>query len=198
PNDKRVFLLMALLDYAEGNVKTGISQIKQLLPRVADPALAAIARKVMSEGETLGGDQTQLQAHFAKLLALPGSAIAADSGMRKLGDEYLKRGSFLLAMKCFYESRDLVEIGRTYLALASHLFSIGDEKGAAISAGFGKNALVAALRNDPTSSKAHLYLALYYFERNEIPNSKQHIEAGLGCPATYETKRRLLALRNQS
>ncbi|MFZ2961265.1 MAG: tetratricopeptide repeat protein [Candidatus Ozemobacteraceae bacterium] len=191
PSDPRIPVVMALLDYAEGKVQTGVDRLRKALAATSDPELARIIKRVLAEGGALRDGEISA-ARFASLLALPGSG--GPDGLIRLGEEYLRRGSFLLALKCFMEAKDLAEVGRGYLALATHLFTAGEEKAAARAAGFGLNALNSELKRLPNASKAHLYMALYYFERGDSASAKRHVQSGMVGQPTLETRKHLSTL----
>lgn len=194
PNDPRLPVLLALLDYAEGRVAEGMARLQNQLNSVTDQGLVRVIRRVLLEGGSIKDGEVS-SARFAKLLALPGAG--GQEGLTRLGEEYLRRGSFFHALKVANEAKDLAEVGRAYLALASHLFSAGDGKAAAWAAGFGLNSLGEALRRSPGSARAHLYQALYHFERRDLEAAKQAVQSGLKCGPELETRRHLTALQQQ-
>lgn len=195
PSDTRAKILLAAINYFEGRDQEARETLNALMPDLKDQSLKMIAQRILNDCRTQGSEQSRQE--FASELALPGSDRAPRAGMSKLGEDFLRRGSFFTALKCFLESRNLAEIGRVYLALASNLAAGGDAKGASVAAGFGMNALNAELKQNPASSRAHLYLALYHFERKDRASSLRHIEAGLRSPNSPETVRQLSALKNQ-
>jgi len=196
PSDSRITVLTALIDYSTGKVREGIFRLKKSLNDVNDPMLLAVCKRVISDGEYVRNSSADGTVDFAKILALPGSERGSIEAMNGLGEEYLKRGSYFLALRCFMDGKDLAEIGRGYLALASHLHSAGDDEGSALAAGFGINSLTEELRRNPSSAKAHLYLSLYYFEREDPQTARRHIATGLSFQPNFETKRHLVALRS--
>jgi len=197
PSDERTQTLDLVLNYFRENSSENNAKMRKLLPQLKDSNLKGILMRTIQCSEAPAKDSLAARQKLAEELALPGTPRATSKGLVRLGEEYLARGSYFAALKCFIESRNLAEIGRVYLAMASNLTAAGDEKGAAIAAGFGMNALNEELRKNPNSSKAHLYLAIYYFERKDQIGARNHVEAGLEAPSTPETHRRLVALKEQ-
>ncbi len=196
PDDSRLLVLFSLIDLFDGKVKEAETRLKKAVKMTDDPALANMAKKILEDPSLARGPESR--ARLASFLLLPGAPGAAPESLQALGESYLQRGSALSALKIFIELKDLAEIGRTYLSMASQQFAVGEEKAAAVTAGYGMNALNEELRLNPTSARAHLYLALYYSQRKDRNSCMRHVQAGLRCPATSETKRQLLALRGAS
>lgn len=193
--DPRIPIVSALIDYARGDLREGLARLKKQLPGIKDSSMRAICQRIIADGEAAarpGGPAID----FAGMLALPGSAAATPEAANLAGERYLKRGSYFAALKCYMESRDLAEIGRGYLAIASSLAAAGEKKASAAASGFGLNALQEELGRNPQSARAHLYLALYYFERRELTAARSEARAGLETGAEGETQRHLKALLN--
>ncbi len=196
PKDERLPVILSLLDYAQGKTKEGVERLSKIRSGVNDPGLQMLCDKIVSEGEGAGSGMKDPKV-LAQILALPGTPQASPDSIRKLGESLLKRGSFFSAMKCYLEDRDLAEIGRVYLALASYLFAQGDSNGSALAAGFGLNSVREALRRNPRDAAANLYLALYFFERSDRRSAARYIKAGLQGSPSPDTRRHLTVLMSQ-
>ena len=194
PDDGRLAVLFSLLDLMDGKAKEAVARLKRLQKAPADDqGLTAMVQRILQDPElTKGGD---VRARLSAMLLLPGAVGASPEVLQQLGEDFLLRGSYFQALKVFIEGHDLPEIGRAYLSMASNQFAAGEEKAAAVSAGFGMNALQEELKHCPTSAKAHLYLALYYSQRHDRVSSQRHVQAGLSCPAEIKTRRQLQALK---
>lgn len=196
PGDPRVMIVAALLDYARGDLQGGLARLKKQLPGIKDSSMRAICQRIIADGEAAarpGGPAID----FAGMLALPGSSASTPEAVNLIGERYLKRGSYFAALKCYMESRDLAEIGRGYLAIASSLAAAGEKNASAAASGLGINALREELKGNPQSARAHLYLALYYFERRDIASARSEARAGLQAGGEEEdTHRHLRALLN--
>lgn len=193
PGDPRVTIVSALLEYAQGDLQSGLARLKKALPGIKESSMRAICQRIIADGEAAsrpGGPAID----FAGMLALPGSPAATPEAVNLIGEQYLKRGSYFSALRCYMETRDLAEIGRGYLAIASSLASSGEAQASAVAAGFGTNALQEAIRQNPRSARAHLYLALYHFERRELAPAKAAANAGLSTGVRGDTQRHLKAL----
>jgi len=191
--DSRVAIVSALVDYAQGDLRGGLTRLKKQLPGIKDSSMRAICQRIIADGEAAarpGGPAID----FAGLLALPGSPAATPEAVNLIGEQYLKRGSFFAALRCYMESRDLAEIGRAYLAIASYLAAAGEKKASAAAAGFGLNAIQEDLKRNPQSARAHLYLALYHFERRDVVSARSEARAGLETGVAGDTRRHLKAL----
>ncbi len=193
PDDARNGILLALLDYSQGKIDSGIERINSLLPAVKDPALKSICSRIIADGRS----STAGKLNFVSVLALPGASHAGKDSYRLLGEDYLKQGSYFTAMKYFRAAGDNAEIGRTWLGLASSLHASGESNLAATTAGYGLNALKTELVANPDNSRAHLYLALYHFERGDKVAARQAIERGLASQSCERsTRTRLTAILN--
>lgn len=193
PGDPRVTIVSALLEFAQGDLRNGLARLKKALPGIKDSSMRAICQRIIADGEAAsrpGGPAID----FAGLLALPGSPAATPEAVNLIGERYLKRGSYFSALRCYMETRDLAEIGRGYLAIASNLASAGEKQASAVAAGFGTNALREAVRQNPQSARAHLYLALYHFERRQLGQARAAANAGLSTGVRGDTQRQLRAL----
>ncbi len=197
PNDARFSVLLALVDYSQGKIDVGIERIKQLLPQIKDAGFATVCKKIIADGEYAHNQLGSKEVDFAQILALPGAAHAPVESFKLLGDDALKRGSFFTALKFYLKSRDVAEVGRTYLGIASSLANSGELEASALAAGFGVKALDDVLAKNPFSGRANLYKALYAFERNDLTPAKQAIEKGLRDGREPDTKRRLTSLLNK-
>lgn len=195
-SDERAKVMLLLADFFEGQGTQIQDDLKRVIPTIKDQSLSKMAKRILAFCTGPNGGSNHKQT-LARELALPGSDLSGAFGLTKFGEDLLKRGSYFSALKCFLESRNLSEIGRVYLAMASNLASSGDEKGATIATSFGLNALNQELKVHPQSERAHLYLALYYFERNDQAAARRHIEAGLSVTTGQDVKRNLLALKGQ-
>ncbi len=196
PDDPRISVLFALLDYAEGKIETGIARLRQLLPQVEDQGFRIICQRIIDDGQYADSTSGRQRIDFVEVMALPGAEHAPKSSFRLIATDYLKRGSFFSAMRYFMMAQDLSEVGRTYLGLSSALYIGGDEKAAAIAAGYGLKALKDELARDPESSRANLYLALYHFERDEMLQASRAVQHGLNGNPERGTRQRLTALLN--
>jgi len=192
PTDHRVPVMGALIACVGGRSKEGVAGMRKGLAEVNDPQIKLLAHRILEEMDA--ARQTGRQIDYSSLLALPGSRGNSTDDLKMIGEDYLKQGSYFAALKNFHEAHDLAEIGRCYLALASQLFSNGDEETSALSAGFGLQALNEELRKNPASSRADLYLALYHFERRAKKQAKSLVEAGLRGQAEPATRRHLRLL----
>ena len=193
PEDGRLLVLFSLIDLFDGRTKEAEARLKKAAKMTDDASLANMARKILEDPSLARGPEAR--ANLASFLLLPGAPGAASDSLQALGESLLQRGSTFAALKVFIELKDLAEIGRTYLSMASSQFAGGEEKAAAVTAGFGMNALQEELRLNPTSAKSHLYLALYYSQRRDKEACLRHVQAGLKCPAQPQTRRQLIALR---
>jgi tetratricopeptide (TPR) repeat protein len=198
PGDERAHVMMAIARYFLETADAVQPVLKNLLNTLKDPHLKDMIQRVSQNCSQGRGNESQLKADLANELALPGAERSSSASLSRLGEEYLKRGSFFLALKCFVESRNLAEIGRVYLALASNLAMSGDTRGASVAAGFGLNALKEDLHRNPGNPRAHLYLALYYHEQNNLAAVRSHVEAGLLLPAPADVQRNLQVLKQQA
>ncbi len=196
PDDSRILILLALLDYSEGKIAEGVARIKKQLPMVEDPALKGICEKIMADGHLADAAMGSNRVNFAGILALPGAPHAPLSAYVLLGEDYLKRGSFLTAMKYFVAAQDLAEVGRTYLGLASALSSAGEKDAAALAAGYGLQALEQELSVHNRNNRAHLYLALFHYDRGDKVAARKSIERGLAVDGESLTRQRLTAMLN--
>ncbi len=193
PDDSRNAILLALLDYSQGNMAAGIERINDLLPGLKDPALKNICTRIISDGKSAGSAKVD----FVGVLALPGARHAAKSSYRMLGEDYLKQGSYFTAIKYFKAADDVAEIGRSWLGLASALHTSGETSLAATTAGYGIKALHHELAANPGNSRANLYLALYHYERGDKVAARQAIERGLASQSCERsTRQRLTAVLN--
>ena len=191
PGDARIEILLGLLDYSEGKVKDGVARIRSLMPKVNDPAMVNICRQILSDGDQVNAGKP---ADFVSMLALPGAPHAHYSSFRILGEDLLKQGSFLTAMKHFAAARDYAEIGRTYLGLASALNASGESEMSALAAGYGLGALNADLQQNPGNGRAYLYTALYWYERNDKASACQALNRGLAGASDPATRQRMTAM----
>lgn len=194
PDDPRFAVLLALLDYSEGKIDVGVARLQQLLPQLEDPSFRAVCQKIIEDGRYADSKNGSGRIDFTEVMALPGAGHAPKSSFSLIATDYLKRGSFFSAMRYFMMAQDLAEVGRTYLGLSSALHLSGEKKPAAIAAGFGLKALNTDLNQNPESSRANLYLALYHFERDELMQASQAVKRGLGGDADRNTRQRLTAL----
>ena len=193
PDDARNGILLALLDYSQGKIDSGVERINSLLPAVKDPALKSICTRIIADGKS----STAGKLNFVSVLALPGARHAAKDSYRMLGEDYLKQGSYFTAMKHFRAAGDNAEIGRTWLGLASSLHTSGETSLAATTAGYGLNVLQSELAANPGNSRAQLYLALYHYERGDKVAARQAIERGLASQTCERsTRTRLTAILN--
>lgn len=192
--DPRISVTLALLDYTEGKIEVGIARLKQLLPEIKDPGFKAICSRIIEDGKYADQVSGAAKVDFAEVLALPGAQHAPKSSFRIIATDYLKRGSFFSAMKFFLQSQDLAEVGRTYLGLSSALHLGSETESAAIAAGFGLKAIRDELQRNPNSGRANLYLALYFFERNEFTQANSAVSLGLKGDSERGTRKRLTAL----
>jgi len=191
--DPRITIVSALVDFAQGDLQGGLTRLKKQLPTVKDSGLRSVCQRIIADGEAAarpGGPAID----FAGLLALPGSPAASPEAVNLIGERHLKRGSFFAALRCYMESRDLAEIGRAYLAIASFLAATGDTRASAVAAGYGISALREELKRNPLSARAHLYLALYHFERRDLRSARAEAQAGLDTGVAGETRRHLKTL----
>ena len=192
PGDARIEILLGLADYAEGKVDAGIARMRKLLPVVEDESMKAICQQIINDGNKV--DATGRPVDFISMLALPGAPHAPFDSFRLVGEDALRRGSFLTAMKYFANARDYAEIGRTYLGIASALASSGETEIAAVAAGYGLAALDAELQQNPANGRASLYAALYHFERNDMAAARQALNRGLSGKCDAVTRKRLTTL----
>jgi cytochrome c-type biogenesis protein CcmH/NrfG len=192
--DPRLSVILALLDYAEGKIDTGVARLEQLLPKLEDKGFKAVCSRIISDGRYADSKRRTQQVDFAQIMALPGAAHASIDSYGLVAADFLKRGSFFTAMKYFLKARDLAEIGRTYLGLSSALYTGGEKDAAAVAAGFGLKALNDELAKEPTHPRANLYLALYYFERQEFSLADNAIKKGLTGMGDKRTRKRLTSL----
>lgn len=193
PGDPRVIVVSALLEYAQGDLQAGLARLKKALPGIKESSMRAICQRIIADGEAAsrpGGPAID----FAGMLALPGSPAATPEAVNLIGERYLKRGSYFSALRCYMETRDLAEIGRGYLAIASNLAAAGETRASAAAAGFGTNALREAIRQNPQSARSHLYLALYHFERRQFGQARAAANAGLSTGVRGDTQRQLRTL----
>ncbi|MGM0599828.1 MAG: tetratricopeptide repeat protein [Candidatus Rifleibacteriota bacterium] len=193
-NDPRLSVILALLDYAEGKIETGVARLEQLLPQLKDKGFKAVCNRIINDGRYADSKRGSEQVDFARIMALPGATHASIDSYGLVAADSLKRGSFFTAMKYFLKARDLAEIGRTYLGLSSALYTGGEKEAAATAAGFGLKALNDELTKTPTHPGANLYLALYYFERNEFTLADNAIKKGLTGMGDRSTRKRLTSL----
>ncbi|PKL43627.1 MAG: hypothetical protein CVV41_07590 [Candidatus Riflebacteria bacterium HGW-Riflebacteria-1] len=191
PGDARIEILLGLLDYSEGKIPEGVARIRNLLPKVDDPVLSNICRQIISDGDQSNAGKP---ADFISMLALPGAPHAHFSSYRMLGEDLLKQGSFLTAMKHFAAARDYAEIGRTYLGLASALNASGESELSALAAGYGLGAIEADLQQNPGNGRACLYTALYWYERNDKVSARKALNRGLAGASDQATRQRLTAM----
>lgn len=196
PDDSRISILLALLDYSEGKIAEGIARIKKQLPRVEDPGLKAVCEKIMADGHLADVAMGKSRVNFAGILALPGAPHAPLSAYVLLGEDFLRRGSFFSAMKYFVAAQDLAEVGRTYLGIASALNSAGEKDAGALAAGYGLQALNQELSVHSGNSRAHLYLALFHYDRGDQMSARKSIERGLAVDGETFTRQRLTAMLN--
>ncbi len=194
PGDARIEILLGMADYAEGKIDAGIARMRKLLPVVEDEAMKNICQQIINDGRKV--DAAGRPVNFISMLALPGSPHAPLDSFRLVGEDSLRSGSFLTAMKHFAAARDYAEIGRTYLGLASALSSSGEIELAAVAAGYGLAALDSELRQNPTNARASLYVALYHFERNDMAAARQVLNRGLAGECDPVTRKRLTSLLN--
>ena len=193
-NDPRLSVILALLDYAEGKIDTGVARLQQLLPQLEDKGFKAVCNRIINDGRYADSKRTSQQIDFARIMALPGASHASIDSYGLVAADFLKRGSFFTAMKYFLKARDLAEIGRTYLGLSSALYTGGEKEAAAKAAGFGLKALDDELAKKPEHPRANLYLALYYFERDEFTMADNAIKKGLTGMGDRSTRKRLTSL----
>ncbi len=193
PDDSRNDILLALLDYSEGQITTGMNRIKTLLPGLKDPSLKNVCERIIADGQTAGAERI----NFIGVLALPGARHAHKSSFRMLGEDYLKQGSFFTAMHYFKAADDIAEIGRTWLGIASALHATGETTLAATTAGYGLKALHHELAANPGNSRANLYMALYHYERGDRVAARQAVERGLASQkCERSTRNRLTSILN--
>ncbi|KAF1082296.1 MAG: hypothetical protein GQF41_1017 [Candidatus Rifleibacterium amylolyticum] len=192
PGDARIEIILGLADYAEGKIDAGIARIRKLLPVVDDEGMKQICQQIINDGRQVDAAGRPLD--FISVLALPGAPHAPAGSYNIVGEDALRRGSFLTAMKHFAAAHDYAEIGRTYLGLASALASSGENDKAAIAAGYGLASLDAALQQNPANGRANLYVALYHFERNDLTAARQELNRGLAGKCDQHTRKRLTAL----
>ena len=192
-DDPRIPVILALLDYSEGRIGLGLDRLKKFIPKIGrDEQLLAVCQRIMKDGADAQEHGQNPAQHFVSLLALPGSPYATSTSWNLLGESYLQRGSYFLAFMCYMKSKDLAEIGRTYLGLASQLCSIGEKKTAALAAGYGLNALKEEVDHNHDSSRAYLYLALYHAERKNTSVAQMHARKGLETNPPPATRRLLM------
>ena len=194
PGDARIEIILGLADYAEGKIDAGIARIRKLLPVIEDAGMKQICQQIIDDGRQV--DAAGRPVDFISILALPGSPHAPVESFRLIGEEALRSGSYLTAMKHFAAARDYAEIGRTYLGLASALASSGETESAAVAAGYGLAALDAELQQNPADGRASLYTALYYFERNDKTAARKVLNRGMAGQCDPQTRKRLTALLN--
>ena len=192
PGDARIEILLGLADYAEGKIDAGIARIRKLLPVVEDEAMKQICQQIINDGRQ--ADSAGRPVDFVSVLALPGSPHAPPQSFRSVGEDALRRGAYLTAMKYFAAAHDYAEIGRTYLGLASVLASSGETESAALAAGYGLASLDAELQQNPANGRASLYIALYHFERNDMTAARQVLNRGLSGDCDPITRKRLTTL----
>ncbi|MBF0408740.1 MAG: tetratricopeptide repeat protein [Candidatus Riflebacteria bacterium] len=192
--DARAQVILSLAQYCQGKSKDGIERLKNIPTKNLDPETAGLIKRVLIEVSAVKNGQIT-SAQIAEMMAIPGSG--GKKGIISFGEEFLRRGSEFHALRYFMQAKDLAEVGRGWLALSSHLFRLGDEKASARAAGCGLNALNQELSRSGAEGKAHLYMALYYFERRDSKSSKQCISDGLKANPAQEVKRRLLMLQSQ-
>ncbi len=195
PEDTRIGVMLALLDYAEGNIDAGLSRMHELLPRVEDQAFKAICQRIINDGK-YADEAKETKFDFIEILALPGAAHAAKSSYGLLATEYLQKGSYFSALRYFLMAQDIAEVGRTYLGLSSALNIAGEKQTSAVAAGYGLRALNEHLNREPDAARANLYLALYHFERDEFALADRAVKTGLHGNADRGTRQRLTALLN--
>jgi Tfp pilus assembly protein PilF len=193
PGDARIELITGLIDYAEGNIAEGIVRIEKLLPKVNDSGMQQICQQIIEDGKH--SDQSGQPLDFAGMLALPGAPHAQPGSFRLPGEDALRQGSFLTAMKYFADAGDYAEIGRAYLGMASSFAVSGEKDTAAVAAGFGLGALASELQQNPANGRASLYSALYHIERNDYTTARQILDYGLAGNNDALTRQRLIALR---
>lgn len=209
PQDARIPLLQALLDYAEGKIQVGLARLRKSQEAVSDPEFQALCEKIIGDGEKIVNGQGAKNTDFRQVLALPGSPHATPDTTLLRGESYLKRGSYFLALKEYMKAKDLAEIGRTYLGISSYLWNLGERDASVTAASFGVKALADVLERsersrgktedgDPLAARAHLYLSLYHLEREHAEKAKQHAQQGLRLQPSAETRRRLSAVLSVS
>lgn len=196
PDDARISILLALLDYSQGKLTEGMARIKEKVSFVDDPALKNVCEKILADGMAAESLQPAKRTDFARILALPGAPHAPVSSYRIPGEDYLRKGSFFSAMKYFVAANDLAEVGRTYLGLASALNAAGEKQQASLATAYGLQALNQELAAHQQNNRAYLYLALYQFDRGDKIAARRIIEKGLAAGGEPLTRQRLTAMLN--
>jgi tetratricopeptide (TPR) repeat protein len=196
PEDARIAILQALLDYCEGKVHEGMQRVSALLPSIDDPEMQAVCKKIMADGKMAEASSGKSRINFASVLALPGAPHAPASSYRILGEDLLRQGSFFSALKYFSAAQDLAETGRTYLGIASALMASGEADAATNAVAFGLQALEKEIATNPGNGRAHLYMALYHHERGDMAAAKKSLERGLASDCETQTRQRITAVLN--
>lgn len=192
PDDRRSEVLLALIDYSQGRLESGIERMQKLLPALEDDALKSVCERIITDGSARDASTKS----FASILALPGAPHATKGMFTVVGEDYLNRGSYLSALKYFTTAGDIAETGRAYLGFASALRSGGEKASADLAAEFGVRALEIAMQKPETRSRAHLYKAIYHFDLGDRVTARAEIEKGLAGECEPETRRRLTAILN--
>ncbi len=197
PSDPRGPLFRGMALIGMGNLPEGMKQLQIVANHATlKGEIPDLAKRMVAEANIMTKmNEEARRIHFARLIALPGSKAGGAQALTALGDEMLSRGSYFAAFRTFIDAKNLPEIGRTYLAMASRLASIGDDIGAAVATEFGLSALHMALQQNPNDGHAHLFLAIYHRENHDDKTANQHIASGLSTPTDAATKRRLQALK---
>lgn len=178
-NDPGISLIQALKDYSTGNIDKGIKGIKNVLPKLESKEHRKLCEIIISKGFFSHKASEEYQKEFIELLALPGARHASKCSYRKLGNEFLSSGSVFSAMRYYLIAKEPAESGRAYLALSSALKDSNEHEAARISESFGLNALSEELSLNPYSSRANLYLTIYFRESGNIEKARQIAIRGL-------------------
>ncbi len=179
PKDSKNEIIIALTDYAEGDVEKGIEKIKTLMPTLEDSSMKAICQRLISDGEK--AHKESKSRNFISVLALPGSKNSNPAVFRFVGEDDLKAGSYFSAIEKFKKADENVEIGRAYLGLASALTYANEIDMASIAAGYGLKHLKLDMSKGKNIARASLYKALYDSERGDKDSAIAAIDLGLNC-----------------
>lgn len=191
PEDARCKILIALTDYSEGKIAEGIKTINEMLPTLNDTSMKAICQRLVADGEKAKNSKS----NFIKMLALPCSKYADLSTLRFAGEDELKNGSYFSALEKFAKANEGVEMGRTYLGLASALTADNEIDMASIAAGYGLKLINEDMAKGKNIARASLYKALYDCERNDKDSAIASIDLGLNCKdLDFSTYNKLISL----
>jgi tetratricopeptide (TPR) repeat protein len=195
PEDSRPAVVLALLDYAAGNIRKGINRLNELVSSLEDSDMKAICEKIVKDGEHAHSlRNTDEKINFIKLMALPGATHSPAGNLVIHGKDLLNRGSTFSALECFYNAADYAEAGRSYLSFANILKRHREEEFASTVTQIGLKVLKKQLVENPESGRTQLYLALYYMQADDFKAATKAVRKGLEGHADKSTRTRLTAL----